>query len=105
MQKPTTSSVKTGKKKSCLTTSKNQLNNVVLNGTFEQHPVQWENYKKKLRDLDPYCKVDDNNPTQVWLVRDSRCAKYITMSVPNFHMILVVSKNTWRRAMPRCISR
>lgn len=81
-KRPTILSVKTEKKESRSTTSKNQLNSAVLNGTFERHPIQWENYKKKLRDLDPYCEVNENNPTQARLVRHSRCAKYITMSVP-----------------------
>jgi hypothetical protein len=63
------------------TVTKNKANDHVLNGTFVHNLMQWEEYKRKLAELDPHFEVS-KDPRLVHQVKHSVCGGWFVMAAP-----------------------
>jgi hypothetical protein len=61
--------------------AKRKANQSVLNGTFVHHPKRWDEYKKKLAELDPNFEVSED-PNLARQVKHSVCGGWFTMAAP-----------------------
>ena len=72
--------VPTGNSKQAL--SKRRANESINNGTFVRDPKQWDEYKKKLTELDPNFEVDESDPSRIRYVKHSVCGGWYQMAAP-----------------------
>ena len=61
--------------------AKQKANERVLNGTFVHNPKRWEEYKRKLAELDPGFEVSED-PKLVRQVKHSVCGAWFVMAAP-----------------------
>ena len=61
--------------------AKHKANERVLKGTFVHNPTRWEEYKRKLADLDPNFEVSED-PKLVHQVKHSVCGGWFVMAAP-----------------------
>jgi hypothetical protein len=61
--------------------AKREANERVHNGTFLHNPKKWEEYKRKLAELDPNFEVSED-PRLVRQVKHSVCGGWFTMAAP-----------------------
>ena len=59
--------------------AKNKANECIRNGTFIHDPKRWEEYKRKLSDLDPHFEVSED-PRLVRQVKHSACGGWFVMA-------------------------
>ena len=62
--------------------SKRRILEQIRDGTFVRNPKRWETFKSKLRQLDPYFEVSENDPTLARSAKHSRCGSWILMAAP-----------------------
>lgn len=61
--------------------AKCKANERVLNGTFVHNPKRWDEYKRKLADIDPNFEVSED-PRLVHQVKHSLCGGWFVMAAP-----------------------
>ena len=61
--------------------AKHKANERVLKGTFVHNPMRWEEYKRKLAELDPNFEVSED-PKLVRQVKHSVCGGWFVMAAP-----------------------
>jgi hypothetical protein len=72
--------VRVGTSKQAL--SKHRANESILNGTFVWDPKRWDDYKKKLAQLDPDFEVSETDSSRIRYVKHSVCGGWYLMAAP-----------------------